>query len=76
MVVAFVVARNQIRKFRKFTDALLLKLPLTKSIMSASALAFITEYFAMLINAGIDILQSVNILKNTVTNEVYRDKLV
>jgi len=74
-VAAVIIGRKRSRRFRKITDNLLLKLPLTKSIVSASALAYISEYFAMLINAGIDILQSVSILKNAVANEVYRDKL-
>jgi type II secretory pathway component PulF len=69
-------ARKKSRPFKKATDALLLKLPLTGTLISASTLAFITEYFALLINAGVDILQSVKILEASMSNEVYREKLV
>ena len=63
------------RRMKKATDALLLKLPLSSTIISASTMAFITEYFALLMKAGIDILQSMTILKESIKNEVYREKL-
>ena len=75
MLISTIVLRKRSRRFRKVTDMLLLRVPIAKSIISASVLAYISEYFSMLINAGIDILQSVGILSNSVTNEVYRDKL-
>ena len=74
-VVIAALLRKRSRGFRRALDVLLLKLPIAHSIVTASNLAFISEYFAMLINAGIDILQSVGILKEAVGNEVYRDKL-
>lgn len=67
--------RKHSRRFRKAIDALLLNLPVSRSIVSASNLAYISEYFAMLFNAGIDILQCLRILKESVGNEVYRDKM-
>jgi type II secretory pathway component PulF len=69
------IARKHSRRFRKIIDALLLKIPLSGTIISASVLAFITEYFSLLINVGMDILQSVTILKESIKNEVYREKL-
>ncbi len=75
LTVLVVVLRKHSRKFHKAMDVVLLKLPVTKSIISASMLAYISEYFAMLINAGIDILQSIRILIESSGNLVYRDKL-
>jgi type II secretory pathway component PulF len=74
-LVVMVFVRKKSRSFRKFLDAVLLRLPITKSLMTASVLAYISEYFAMLINAGIDIMQSLRILHESVGNEVYRDKM-
>ncbi len=74
-VFIFATARKSSRRFRKTVDTVLLKLPLSGTILSASILAFITEYFAILINSGIDILQSMDILKAAIKNEVYREKL-
>lgn len=76
-VVFFVtLARKKIRKFKRMTDASLLHMPVAKTLITASSLAFITEYFSMLLNAGIDILQSFNIIIDSVSNEYYRDKLI
>jgi general secretion pathway protein F/type IV pilus assembly protein PilC len=60
---------------RKAVDALLLKLPVCGTIISASVMAFVTEYLNLLLNAGIDILKSMNILKKSIKNEVYQEKL-
>ncbi|RZB35387.1 MAG: hypothetical protein SRB2_03185 [Desulfobacteraceae bacterium Eth-SRB2] len=68
------IARKHSRRFRKSIDVLLLNIPLSGNIISASVLAFITEYFSLLINVGMDILQSVTILKESIKNEVYREK--
>lgn len=70
-----VTAYKENRKVKRTTDALLLKLPISSTIISASTMAFITEYFSLLIKAGIDILQSMTILKESIKNEIYREKL-
>jgi type II secretory pathway component PulF len=63
------------RPFKKAMDMLVLKLPVAGTLVEASSLAFITEYFSLLLNAGIDIVQAVGILEESVGSEVYRDKL-
>ena len=68
-------SRSNSRRFRQLTDRLVLKLPLARTLVSASNLAFITEYFSMLLNAGIDILQSFQIIIESVGNEFYKEKL-
>jgi type II secretory pathway component PulF len=67
--------RSKNQRFRRLTDTLILKLPLARTLVSASNLAFITEYFSMLLNAGIDILQSFQIIIDSVGNEFYKEKL-
>lgn len=73
--IFFIFAHKNSRQVRKASSALILQLPVTKAISSASALAFISEYFSLLINAGIDIIRSLDILKDSIKNEVYRDKI-
>lgn len=68
--------RRWSRKFKRIIDFSLLRLPIAKTVIIASNLAFITEYFSMLLNAGIDILQSLQIIIESVGNEVYREKLI
>ncbi len=75
LLVLGVILRKKSLRVRRAMDFILLKLPITKGIVSASNLAYISEYFAMLFNAGIDILQCLKILKESVGNEIYREKL-
>jgi general secretion pathway protein F/type IV pilus assembly protein PilC len=77
LLVIFIgmTAYKESRKVKRATDALLLKLPLSSTFISASTMAFITEYFSLLMKAGIDILQCMTILKESIKNEVYREKL-
>jgi len=75
ILICFLTARKGSRQFRKITDWLMIKLPVSGSIVSASNLAHITEYFSLLIKAGINILQAIKILSESIKNEMYRDKL-
>ncbi len=68
-------AYRKSRKMKQATDNLILRVPVLKSIANASNLAFVTEYLSLLLNVGIDIMQSMNILKESISNEVYRQKL-
>ncbi len=62
-------------RIKKIFQRILLSLPVFKTIIIASNLAFITEYFSLLLNAGIDVVRSIRILNNAVSNEIYRDKM-
>jgi type IV pilus assembly protein PilC len=68
--------RRSNKKLRYFIDRLLLRMPVLGTIINASTLAFITEYFSLLLNAGIDILQTMRILSDSVGNSVYANKMV
>lgn len=63
------------RRVRRAFHALLLKLPVVGVIVNASTLAFISEYFSLLLNSGIDLLKALEILSNSVGNEVFREKI-
>jgi len=75
VIVAGFVAYRRSRMMRKAADSLLLRLPLSGSIANASLLAFVSEYFSLLLNVGVDLMQSLNILQESVRNEVFREKL-
>lgn len=70
-----VISYKASKRTRRAVDALLLRLPVFKTIISAANLAFITEYFSLLLNAGIDIIQTIQILEDSTRNEIYREKL-
>lgn len=75
VIFSIVLGYKGSRRIRKASDAMLLRLPISGTIISASNMAFITEYFSLLLNVGIDILQSMNLLKASIKNEVYKEKL-
>lgn len=78
VLVALLVfsARRSNKKLHYLIDRLLLKSPLLGTVINASTLAYITEYFSLLLNAGIDILQTMKILSDSVGNSVYSRKMV
>jgi len=80
VIIAVILTVASIHKaslgFRKLCDSFLLKLPVVGTILTASILAFITEYFAMLMNAGVELMKSISILSDSVKNEIYSEKMV
>jgi len=75
VIPVIVTAYKGNKSFKKSLDFVLLKLPVVGSIISASTLAFITEYLALLLRSGLDILRSMSILKESISNEIYKEKL-
>jgi general secretion pathway protein F/type IV pilus assembly protein PilC len=67
------VKKNQ--KIRYQFHFLLLRMPVSRVLVSSSNLAFITEYFSLLVGAGVSILTSLEILAGSVKHEVYKKKL-
>lgn len=60
---------------RKRLHHLLTVMPITGRIVNASNLAFIAEYFSLFARSGVDILKSLGILEESLTNLVYREKI-
>jgi len=75
LIIIFCLLYRWHPRLRKAFDTLLLKLPVAGTIASASLLAFITEYFSLLLNAGVDLLHSMTILKNSMRNAAFKEKL-
>lgn len=69
------LGRRSSSKFRKTINLILLRVPVAKSILSAANLAFMSEYLSMLLNAGIDLLQALKIVIDSVNCEVCKEKL-
>ncbi len=62
--------------FRRRVHGFLLILPIINRVIHASNLAFITEYFSLLLNAGVDVIKSIDILSGSLGNEVYKEKML
>jgi len=50
-------------------------LPVSRLLVRASALAFITEYLSLLLASGVNIAHSLDVLQRSLSNEVYRRKI-
>lgn len=50
-------------------------LPISRTLVRTSAMAFISEYLALLVAAGINLLDGLAILEAATRNEVYRDAI-
>ncbi|MBF0417249.1 MAG: type II secretion system F family protein [Magnetococcales bacterium] len=75
LILAFRGAMRHLLPFRRQVHAVLLKLPIIEKIINASNLAFITAYFSLLLNAGVDVIKSIDILSASLSNEIYRMKM-
>ncbi|KRG68666.1 secretion system protein [Stenotrophomonas terrae] len=64
------------RPFRRATHYTLHKLPIAKTIMYSSGLAFFTEYMALLIRAGVDMVSSLQVMERAMQDEYYRDRII
>ncbi|KVH45670.1 type II secretion system F family protein [Burkholderia diffusa] len=58
--------------FRRIVYVVMHRLPISKTLLKSSGLAFFSEYLAILIGAGLDIVKSFTILQRTMTDEYYR----
>lgn len=68
------LVRNH-RVIRKGFHSLLLKIPVVRRVVEASSLALLSEHLAVLLNAGVDVRSSMEIIENTTGNEVYRERV-
>ncbi|MGE8232322.1 MAG: type II secretion system F family protein [Stenotrophomonas sp.] len=64
------------RRFRRAVHYTLHKLPIAKTIMFSSGLAFFTEYMALLIRAGVDMVSSLQVMERAMRDEYYRDRII
>lgn len=70
------VAWRHSRPFRRFTHNLLHRLPIARTVMNSAGLAFLTEYLALLIRAGVDMVSSLKVMERAMRDEYYRERVV
>ena len=71
-VVAFVQSYKKIQKFREGVQIVLMHLPVIKDIIIYNEIANFTKTFASLLNHGVFITDSMEILSKITNNEVYK----
>ncbi|MBR7800858.1 type II secretion system F family protein [Undibacterium fentianense] len=63
------------RGTRKLTFGIAHKLPIFKTLVTASGMAFITEHLAIMIASGVDIMRSLGVLERALTDEYYKERI-
>ena len=71
VVITFVMCFKKIQKFRKAVQILLMHLPIFGNIIIYNEIANFTKTFASLLNHGVFITDSMEILSKITTNEVF-----
>ena len=72
IVVAFIFAYKKVLSFRTGVQTFLMHVPVVKSIIIYNEVANFTKTFASLINHGVFITDSMEILQKITTNEIYK----
>ena len=63
------------RRFRRFTHNVLHRTPIAQTVMNSAGLAFLTEYLALLIRAGVDMVSSLKVMERAMQDEYYRERI-
>ena len=74
LIVGFIFTKKQMKtnKFINWKDSLLLKLPITKDLVTKSCLANFSRTLSSLNSAGVPILEALMISKRTLGNRVFQ----
>ena len=74
IVISFFIIKKQIKttKFINWKDSMLLKLPITKDLVTKSCLANFSRTLSSLNSAGVPILEALMISKKTLGNRVFQ----
>jgi len=73
LLVPVILSRSQ--RVRAGFYWLAYRLPISRTLVRTSAMAFISEYLALLVAAGINLLDGLAILEAAIRNEVYRNAI-
>lgn len=74
-IVGLVAAVKTVLPVRKFWHRVTLRIPPFNSVIMTSNVAFISEYLGLMLNAGVDMMSALRTLQESVSNEVYKERL-
>ena len=75
LVTGIILALRMSRRMRNLTYSLGHRLPVFRTILVTSGMAFITEYMALMIRSGINIVSSLDIMERSLADEYYRVRI-
>lgn len=71
-IIIFIILFKKVQKFREAVQVILMHLPVIKNIIIYNEMANFTNTFASLVNHGVFITDSMEILSKITNNEVYK----
>ncbi len=74
-ISGFIYSYKNYKKFRYFVDKMLLGIPVIKNVISSFNMAFISEYLRLALISGVPIFNALELLKNNIGNELYKEAL-
>lgn len=70
-----IIAIKASKPFRHHMYRLAHRLPVARVLVRSSGMAFISEYLALLITAGLDMVRSLGVMERSISDEFYRAKI-
>jgi general secretion pathway protein F/type IV pilus assembly protein PilC len=75
VILGLVTLWRSSMKFKRWVYRALHVLPVSRTLVTASGLAFLAEYLALMVSAGVDIVRSLTVLEHAMANLYYRDRM-
>lgn len=75
LIIGPILAIKLSKRFRHGLYRLAHRLPVARVIVRSSGMAFISEYLALLITAGLDMIRSLGVMERAISDEFYRAKI-
>ncbi len=75
LIILILVLRRTFFKVRYFLDYLMLKTPVLSTILELSLIAQICEHLGLMLSAGISVLTTFSMIRDSLANSVYRYRL-
>lgn len=72
-IITLVICYSEIKQFRRIVQEILMSIPVIKNIIIYNEIAIFTKTFASLLKNNVLITDSVEILSNITSNEVYKE---
>lgn len=74
-MLAISVTYKKHRGFKYWVSKCALKIPVVGKLIRYSNMAFVFEYFSLLVRSGVDIYKSLGVIAAAVPNEVYKENI-
>lgn len=76
MIIGLTWMYRALPRFKSALHDVLHRVPIARTLMTSSGMAFVTEHLALLVRAGLDFMASLDVLANATSDHYYRQRLI